>query len=312
MNLGGNWKRKIGLLGFFLLLALCCPRPAYAANKTLTFMDGEEIYKQYKIKKNTYQQADALPDKAAATFLGWSFTEGATTNPDLLAEQLLRVDKNYTLYSVYYPLKAEPNIAPANITAVNSKKYKEMIIVGDSRMVRTKVAVGTKVATKKKITFCAASGQTLDSFLYGVSYTEEYLLARVQKKNDAKKPIAIVFALGINDMRTDADEKEAAQYYLAYLKKLKSKLKKYNVKLFFMSVCPVSGTATRGRSGATIRKFNTLMQEGLKGSSYVYIDMYSWMMKNGFSANSIFDGLHYDVKTSKRVLDTLVQMVNGI
>ncbi|MBQ1491732.1 MAG: hypothetical protein IIZ39_07205 [Blautia sp.] len=312
MGLGWKWKRKLGLLGLFLLLALCYAQPAFAAKKTVIFMDGEEVYKTFKVKKNVYQSADALPDKSTATFLGWSLTQGKTTDPDMQAEQLIKVDKNLTLYSVYYPLKEEPNLSPSKITAVDTTKYKELIIVGDSRMVRTKVAVGAKVASKKKIIFYAVSGQTLDGFLYGINYTEEALLARVQKKSTAKKPIALVFALGVNDLREDTKEKEVAATYLAYLKKLKSKLKKYNVKLYFLSVCPVSGIATRGRSGSTIRRFNTLMQEGLKGSGYAYLDMYSWMMKNGFSASSIFDGLHYDTKTSKRVLDTLVQMVNGL
>ena len=216
-----------------------------------------------------------------------------------------------------YPLSKEQDLT--KITALNTTKYTKAIFVGDSRIARTYRALKSqKGLAPAKVEFVAASNYNLQQYRM---YLESKLIASVKKSNKPKgSPIAVVFAMGVNDLKHLDGRSEAravAGTYASYLKKLAKKLKKYNVSLFFMSVNPVNssqileykrkcGASTALRYEYNIRAFNEEMQE-LLPSPWKYMDMYTWLLKNGYS---MVDGLHYTPKSCKRILNIAIKLLN--
>ena len=260
---------------------------------------------------------DSLPGSSKETFLGWSLKPGKMTAPQFCAYYGKPIRCNLNFYAVTYPLSKEEDLT--KITALNKTKYTKAIFVGDSRMVRTKKALSSKKGlAPAKVEFVAASNYNLQQYRIEL---ESKLIASVKKSNQPKgNPIAIVFAMGVNDLKHIEGRDEAravAGTYAAYLKKLANKLKKYNVSLFFMSVNPVNssqilaykkkyGTSTVIRYEYNIRAFNEEIME-LLPSPWKYMNTYNWLLKNGYS---MIDGLHYTPRTCKRILNYAIKLLN--
>ena len=133
---------------------------------------------------------------------------------------------------------------------------------------------------------------------------------------DASCPVAIVFNLGINDLANISE-------YVSYLRQVAPELEGLNCRLFYMSLNPINSTMIdkKGlihREEADVREFNRRIKSELN-DSYVYIDIYSWLVQTGYSTDSgmsgqntgIDDGLHYTVNTYKRIFDRSITMVNA-
>ena len=71
------------------------------------------------------------------------------------------------------------------------------------------------------------------------------------------------------------------------------------------------------RKEEDVRTFNDRIKTSL--DDYTYIDSYSWLMQNGFGTSngvngkdsSEDDGLHYTVKTYKRIYDYCLRYINA-
>ena len=260
---------------------------------------------------------ESLPGSSKETFMGWSLSPGKTVKPQFCAYYGKPVRGNLRVYSVTYPLSMEPDLT--RITALSKTKYTKAVFVGDSRIVRTKRAlVGQKGLAPARVEYIAMSNYDLR--LYRMNL-EAKLIASVKKDNKKSgPPIAVVFALGVNDLKHMDERGEAravAREYAAYLKKLAGKLKKYNVSLFFMSVNPVNssqileykkkyGASTSMRYEFLIRAFNEEIT-GLMPSPWKYMDTYKWLLNNGYS---MVDGVHFTPKTCKRILDYSIKFLN--
>ena len=91
-----------------------------------------------------------------------------------------------------------------------------------------------------------------------------------------------------------------------------------------MSVNPVNSKTIEylGRNAIrkeeVIRKFNSVLKSGL-GSTYGYIDTYSYLLENGYGTNlggggqdvATDDGLHYTTKTYKRIFKFCLDLLPG-
>lgn len=189
-------------------------------------------------------------------------------------------------------------------------------MVGDSRTVRMRQALAAQNcgANMNGVRFVGASGQGLRWF------KEEgynYLINQIKHiRVSSSKPVAVVFNLGVNDLYRISD-------YVAFMNEIAPELEKMNCKLYYMSVNPINSVMIEKtgrlslRKEADVRAFNERIKTGL--DDYTYIDTYSWLMQNGFGTSngvngkdsSEDDGLHYTVKTYKRIYDYCLRYVNA-
>ena len=133
------------------------------------------------------------------------------------------------------------------------------------------------------------------------------ILSIAEENYSVLKPTAVIFNLGVNDPGNMYD-------YISYYQEIAESLQKKNCKLFFMSVNPVNSKTIEYlgknaiRKEEVIRKFNSVVCSAL-GSTFEYIDTYSYLMENGYGTNISGtgvdlpddDGLHYTTKTYKRI-----------
>ena len=103
----------------------------------------------------------------------------------------------------------------------------------------------------------------------------------------AQNPTAnVIFCFGVNDLGY-------VNQYISYYKDI---IRDYpKASFWFMSVNPISRTATSYLSNALIESFNRQLKKAFGKS---YIDTYTYLVKNGFSS---FDGVHYTVETYQRI-----------
>ena len=202
---------------------------------TVTFYDrnGKKISPQKLAGRENPVQVTAgkkiilesLPGSSKETFLGWSLKPGKMTAPQFCAYYGKPVRGNLKIYAVTYPLSKEQDLT--KITALNTTKYTKAIFVGDSRIARTYRALKSqKGLAPAKVEFVAASNYNLQQYRM---YLESKLIASVKKSNKPKgSPIAVVFAMGVNDLKHLDGRSEAravAGTYASYLKKLAKKLR---------------------------------------------------------------------------------------
>ena len=129
------------------------------------------------------------------------------------------------------------------------------------------------------------------------------------KTSKKSKPVAVIFNMGVNDLihrnGKSIDYRSVVSQYTSYMNSLSKKLKKYNCKLFYMSVNPVNTAMKPTRKESEVRAFNNTLRRGLN-SSFTWINSYSYFIKNGYSTHCEFrgntdDGLHYSMITYKRI-----------
>lgn len=281
-------------------------------------------YKTVYVKKGSSYTLPSAENPEGYTFMGWS------TKPNVVitgsrqgkaqyqaGEVLSSVKSTVHLYQVMYQRNTEKNIVSSQMAKPNLNRYGGVIMVGDSRTVRMRQALAAQNcgSNMNGVRFVGASGQGLKWFK-----EEGYRLLINQIKHiraSSSKQVAVVFNLGVNDLHRISE-------YVAYMNEIAPQLKAMNCKLYYMSVNPVNSVMIEKtgrlslRQESDVRDFNARLKSGLDGS-YTYMDTYSWMMQTGFGTSngtngkdsSEDDGLHYTVKTYKRIYDYCLRYVNA-
>ena len=129
----------------------------------------------------------------------------------------------------------------------------------------------------------------------------------------------------VGDSRT-VDTKRALKSSIpsnvTYMRKVSAALKKYNCKMYYLSVNPVNSTMIKARrkkfrSEASIAAFNKVIYEQLcsgKNRSFTYINTCTRLQKYGWSSNrynaGIHDGLHYSNQTYLRIFNYCMKYLN--
>lgn len=291
-------------------------------NRTLLVLhynDGS-VFKKYSLKKEDHVTLPSMNNPAGYTFIGWGPRKQILVSeerpyqvPFLAYQKLSNIRKETHLYAVLFDRSKEKDLSENQLFAPDVSKYKKVIFVGDSRMERTELNLMKTFPDYKKkgISFVRKGGAGI-RWLKGKGYP--WLLEEIDSTDPKdKRPIAVVFCLGVNGIETYGAESEGHEY-LNFYRSIAPELKNKGCKLFNMSVNPmVSGQLLTYRPGNLrrewqIRVINTMLRSGLQGK-YEYIDTYNWLLKTGFSTNegktgesAIDDGVHYTFRTYKRIL----------
>lgn len=280
-------------------------------------------YATYTVEKGGSFTLPSAENTDGFVFMGWSTKPNviiSPTNPQKVTyeagETLSPVNSTVHLYQVVFKRSTETSLTSGQMAKLDTVKYSKIIFVGDSRTVRMNQTLRTQncIANLAGVDFVASSSQGL-SWFQSTGY--ETLLKKVKTAGaDASCPVAIVFNLGINDLANISE-------YVSYLRQVAPELEGLNCRLFYMSLNPINSTMIdkKGlihREEADVREFNRRIKSELN-DSYVYIDIYSWLVQTGYSTDSgmsgqntgIDDGLHYTVNTYKRIFDRSITMVNA-
>lgn len=293
-----------------------------AASVVLHKTRGAE-YKTIYVKKGDSFTLPGAENPEGYTFMGWS------TKPNIVitgskpgkvqyetGEVIPSVNSTIHLYQVMYQRNTEKNLISSQMAKPDLNRYGGVIMVGDSRTVRMRQALAAQNcgANMNGVRFVSASGQGLKWFK---DEGYRHLINQIKHiRVSSSKPVAVVFNLGVNDLYRISD-------YVAYMNELAPELEKMNCKLYYMSVNPINSVMIEKtgrlslRKEADVREFNDRIKTGL--DDYTYIDTYSWLMQNGFGTSngvngkdsSEDDGLHYTVKTYKRIYDYCLRYVNA-
>ena len=293
-----------------------------AASVVLHKTRGAE-YKTIYVKKGDSFTLSGAENPEGYTFMGWS------TKPNIVitgskpgkvqyetGEVIPSVNSTIHLYQVMYQRNTEKNLISSQMAKPDLNRYGGVIMVGDSRTVRMRQALAAQNcgANMNGVRFVSASGQGLKWFK---DEGYRHLINQIKHiRVSSSKPVAVVFNLGVNDLYRISD-------YVVYMNELAPELEKMNCKLYYMSVNPINGVMIEKtgrlslRKEAEVRAFNDRIKTGL--DDYTYIDTYSWLMQNGFGTSngvngkdsSEDDGLHYTVKTYKRIYDYCLRYVNA-
>ena len=273
---------------------------------------GIRLYKYdgsyWKTIKNTNGKATfpAVNLGSANMVLGWSKTQGknALSSSDYKAGDRIP-SKSGRYYMVVFGTSMDR--APAAITTPT--EFDRVYCVGDSRTVYTQVALGASAPSN--VEFIAKVGEGLDWFKssgYKTLYRSVAKRPRTEKK-------AVIINLGVNDLKNSAS-------YVKYMKKVAAKLKKYNCKMYYLSVNPVNSAMIKSVNGkarteAQVAAFNKAIYRGLcsgRKRSFTYINtctnlqMKGWISKK--SGTDIYDGVHYSNQTYLRIFDYCMRYLN--
>lgn len=320
-------KIKRLLLGAVAMIALCTAAPLVASAKTEQTLEITGELRRSEQKIVVLHKADGTiekrkPDKKGKvtlptikneegyTFLGWSLKPGQRKNPKYQAGEAIRVKTTIHLYAVMYCWEQEPDIRVKNLANAQSK-YSRIIFVGDSRtyfLKKTLLKEYGKSAVSN-LSFVCQPGKGLKWLQNTGEALLQQEIAQVQESGETK-PIAVIFNLGVNDLSTHGldtvvDPKKVAKKYISYMNKLGKQLSAENCKLFYMSVNPANTAMKPTRQEAHLRYFNDTLRADLD-NRFQWIDTYQYLMKNGYSTyhsfrNDIDDGLHYSLRTYKRI-----------
>ena len=203
--------------------------------------------------------------------------------------------------------KSTMDKAPSSLTTASS--YDRIYFVGDSRMVDTKRALGGSVPSNVQF---VAKGQQGLSWFKSTGYRE--LLQAVSKRSRTTRK-AVVVNLGVNDL-SNADE------YITYMSAVAKNLKRYNCKMYYLSVNPVN-TAMIQRAGASRRTqakvtlLNAKIYRNLcygRNKTFTYINTCTNLQTKGWISNrynaGIHDGLHYSNATYLKIFDYCMRVLN--
>ena len=277
-----------------------------------TDRSGIRLYKYdgsyWKTIKNTNGKATfpAVNLGSANMVLGWSKTQGknALSSSDYKAGDRIP-SKNGRYYMVVFGTSMDR--APAAITTPT--KFDRVYCVGDSRTVYTRVALGASAPSN--VEFIAKAGEGLDWFK---SSGYKTLYRSVAKRPWTEKK-AVIINLGVNDLKNSAS-------YVKYMKKVAAKLKKYNCKMYYLSVNPVNSAMIKSVNGkarteAQVAAFNKAIYRRLcsgRNRSFTYINtctnlqMKGWISKK--TGTDIYDGVHYSNQTYLRIFDYCMRYLN--
>lgn len=283
----------------------------YAVQKKVD-TTGIKLYKYdgsyWKTIKNTNGKTTfpAVDLGSGNMVLGWSRTQGKNAQSTSDYKPGDRIpSKNGRYYMVVFGMSMDRE--PATITTPT--KFEKVYCVGDSRTVDTKRALGASAPAN--VEFIAESGQGL-SWFKSTGYKQLLRSVARQPKNEKK---AVIINLGVNDLKN-------VNAYVPYMKKVAANLKKYNCKMYYLSVNPVNSAMIRNsvaknRSEAQITSFNrTIYRKLCSGSNrtFTYINSCTNLQMKGWISNrfdmGIYDGLHYSDATYLRIFDYCMRYLN--
>lgn len=277
-----------------------------------TDRSGIRLYKYdgsyWKTIKNTNGKATfpAVNLGSANMVLGWSKTQGKNilSSSDYKAGDRIP-SKNGKYYMVVFGERMDH--APSVIT--KATKFDRVYCVGDSRTVDTKLALGASVPSN--VEFIARGSQGL-SWFKSTGYRQ--LLRSVASRPRSEKK-AVIINLGVNDLNNSSA-------YVTYMKKVAANLKKYNCKMYYLSVNPVNSAMVKNagaiyRTEAQVAAFNKVIYRKLcsgKNKSFTYINSCTNLQMKGWISNrhgaGIYDGLHYSNATYLRIFDYCMRYLN--
>ena len=283
----------------------------YAVQKKVD-TSGIKLYKYdgnyWKTIKNTNGKTTfpAVDLGSGNMVLGWSKTQGKNTlsSSDYKAGDRIP-SKNGRYYMVVFGMSMDR--APATITTPT--KFSKVYWVGDSRSVDTERALGA--SAPENVQFIAETGQGL-SWFKSTGYKQLLRSIARQPKNEKK---AVIINLGVNDLKS-------ANAYVTYMKKVATNLKKYNCKMYYLSINPVNSAMTKNsvvkyRTEAQVASFNRTIYKNLCSGSkrtFTYINSCTNLQMKGWISDrfdmGIYDGLHYSDATYLRIFDYCMRYLN--
>lgn len=204
-------------------------------------------------------------------------------------------------YNRFINLKLE-RYSEFNLNNNELLSINKIIIIGDSRMelINSKKEI---FKIPNNITFIAKSGAKIDWLYYiGISKLNDELV------DTSKYKYHVVFNMGVNDLNSNIEVTKLAHKYFTIYSKI---IEKYNNVLFyFLSVNPVDEekiykyfSKDNKRTNKKIEEFNKYFINKLSKmpinnakycDAYKNIDFY------------LSDGLHYDTKTNKKIMDFII------
>ena len=326
---------KANCIGLGWALSINGTRKTYPAGTTLMVMGNYTFYAQYEqgctvtlkynsgtvirsdvVRKGSTYTLPCIKNPSGCTFLGWDTVRNKQTDPAYEPyESISAVNGNLVLYSVIYNRSRETNLSASQLPALNTGKYSRLILVGDSRTDYMQKTLTQAGYGNNNIAYIARAGEGL-SWFQSTGYPK--LLSLVKTNTGSDLPTAVVFNLGVNDVKNLA-------HYITFFNQIAPELRKCNCRLFYMSVNPICSATRRGYvAGYTlkesdVRRFNRTLWAGIH-ESYQYIDMYQYLMTNGFGTSTwltsgnakggVDDGLHYLRATNKKIFTELLRIVN--
>lgn len=197
-------------------------------------------------------------------------------NSDL---SIIPIKTNGRIGSIKYNLKSK-------LQQYSGKATPGIIFVGDARTVGMKNAVG---ANNKRI-FIAESGK-------GYIWMKNNI-DRVKRASSQNPDYYIVFNMGLHDLGNISS-------YITYYKELRSSL--IGNRVYFMSVNPIHEYKYKGSiTNTRIKTFNE-KYKAFAGDRY--IDIYSWMMANGFEDSG--DGMLYSSTQYTKIYNKVVSFFDS-
>ena len=272
--------------------------------KIILHKNDGTVYSTTTLAEGTDYALPSVKNAVGYTFMGWSDRAYQFTNPMYEPEMKVTAKGQIDLYAVVFKKSMEENIPVDSLPQMNNYKYKRVIFVGGSRtqyMAQTLKNIG---ANTNGINFICQEGKGLDWFKTTGS-AQLLNLVKDGSNSILQKPTAVIFNLGINDLKNLSS-------YVLYLNSLSTTLESKGCKLFYMSVNPVnrsmlSVSGKSDRSEAEVRNFNKTIRTSLAGK-YRFIDAYAHLKDTGYGFDSgkgtetgVDDGLHYTMATYKRI-----------
>lgn len=265
-----------------------------------------------------------MKNPSGYTFLGWSTQKGLTKQPKYLAGQMIPVKKNINLYPVFFNRKTETDLNQWELPQLDLRKYSKIIFVGDSRTYKMRATLYRECDEEftDRIDFVCRCGEGLEWYKNEGCHLLNQKIAN-EGSPSRRKPIAVVFNLGVNDLRISGknspDCNALAKIYSTYFNRISKSLTSKNCKLFYMSVNPVNSCMLSHykRREEDLRSFNTALCHGLN-SRFTFLDTYAYLSKYGYSTNNDIygdmndDGLHYSMKTYKRIYKLCMNQIARI
>lgn len=315
--------KRLLVLWLLIFAALCSVNAVHASSSAsvkgqavhLTlYRKSGSILRKYTIRSGQ-KKLPGMKNPDGYTFLGWSTRKGQRNNPKYYAGQIISIKKDMKLYPVFFNRANETDPEPWELPGVNRRKYSKVIFVGDSRTYKMRDTFRRQCGGDfmDYLDFVCKSGQ-------GIRWFQEEGYALLKNKIQAegpaskRKPIAIVFNLGVNDLRyvngRGPDCDALAKLYGSYFNRIGRTLASKNCRLFYMSVNPLNSCMLKGhaalRREEDVRYFNLALQNALN-SRFTYLDTHTRLAKYGYSTkndvydNETDDGLHYSMATYKRI-----------
>ena len=288
--------------------------PATKCQVTLCGNDGV-LLRIHTLDKGSEFVIPSLVNPDGSTFIGWSlspgvrFTLSSPRHVDYEIGETITVSKSLRLYAAIFSDYDDIDLDQNEIT-MPADEFGGVIFVGDSRQDYTDFATEEYQDISGKVYFVAKGGI---HFAWFVDEGYPILLSRIEEiRNTTDKPIAVVFNLGINDLREPGLDFSA---YIPFMESIAPTLKEQNCILFYESVLPGNAEQLKisRESGvalpnmAAVRYFNSQIRSAL-ASDYIFIDMYSWVMSYGYCSE---DGLHFSYPTNRRILDECMRRINA-